>query len=214
MKYIVEHMEPLPMSEWVTLEYKKMLEDVGKENLLICSLPKETKLEDISKELLELGLQWTVLQLDEIHKDFPSFTNIKDKKMCLLDPRGSSELCCGDVNVYDVCILGGILGSHPPRDRTKELKDKYPGLLEGKRLGALQMSTDTACRCAHYILEKQIPFEEIKFIDYPEIRFNKREAVEMPFRYILDDVTGKPILPDGMLQLMKKDSEQSIDDLF
>lgn len=207
-------MEPLPMSEWVTLEYKKMLEDVGKENLLICSLPKTTKTDDISDELLELGLQWTVLQLDEIHQEFPSFTNIKDKKMCLLDPRGSTELSCADVYVYDVCILGGILGSHPPRDRTKELKDKYPGLLEGKRLGALQMSTDTACRCAHYILEKQIPFEEIKFIDYPEIRFNKREAVEMPFRYILDDVTGKPILPDGMLQLMKKDSEQSIDDLF
>ncbi|XBW35551.1 hypothetical protein QEN19_001126 [Hanseniaspora menglaensis] len=214
MKYIVEHMETMPMSEWVTLEYKKMLQDVGKENLLICSLPNETKTTDIAEELIQLGLQWTTLQLDEIHTKFPSFTNIKDKKMCLLDPRGDSELSCEDINQFEVCILGGILGSHPPRDRTNELKDKYPGLLVGKRLGALQMSTDTACRCAHYILDKQIPFDEIKFIDYPEIRFSKREAVEMPFRYILDDVSGKPILPDGMLKLMKKDSQQSIEDLF
>ncbi|KAL6938473.1 hypothetical protein ACO0OL_001013 [Hanseniaspora opuntiae] len=214
MKYIVEHMESMPMSEWVTLEYKKMIQDVGRDNLLICSLPAGTTEADIPAELTALGLQWTTLQLDTLHKDFPAFTNIQDKKMCLLDPRGESELACTDVNNYEVCILGGILGSHPPRDRTKELKDKYPGLLVGKRLGNLQMSTDTACRCAHYILDKQIAFENIKFIDYPEIRFSKREAIEMPFRYIIDEATNKPILPDGMLKLMKKDSDQSIDDLF
>ena len=65
-----------------------------------------------------------------------------------------------------------------------------------------------------HTLDKQIAFENIKFIDYPEIRFSKREAIEMPFRYIIDEATNKPILPDGMLKLMKKDSDQRIDDLF
>lgn len=75
------------------------------------------------------------------------------------------------------------------------------------------MTTDTAIRTTQLIIKDRIAFEDIKFIDYPEFRFNKNEATEMPFRYVLDK-EGKPILPEGMLDLIKKDSAQSLDDLL
>lgn len=43
----------------------------------------------------------------------------------------------------------------------------------------------------------------IKFIDHPTIRFNEHEGVEMPFRYVVDDQSGEPILPEGMREHLK-----------
>lgn len=67
-----------------------------------------------------------------------------------------------------------------------------------------------------------VPFEEIPFIDYPEIRFSRTESVTMPFRYIAELKTittkegeektiKKPLMPPGMMELLKKDNEMSLD---
>lgn len=39
-----------------------------------------------------------------------------------------------------------------------------------------------------------VPLAEIKYADFPEIRINKHESTEMPFRYMLDDDL-MPIMP-------------------
>lgn len=36
--------------------------------------------------------------------------------------------------------------------------------------------------------------EDIKYIDFPELKFNKHESTEMPFRYVKAD-DGSPIMP-------------------
>jgi ribosome biogenesis SPOUT family RNA methylase Rps3 len=36
----------------------------------------------------------------------------------------------------------------------------------------------------------------------------------MPFRYVADEKTGMPVMPEGMLELIKKDADKSLDDLF
>lgn len=67
-----------------------------------------------------------------------------------------------------------------------------------------------------------VPFEEIPFIDYPEILFSRHESVTMPFRYIAEQKTittktgeekviKKPIMPPGMFELLKKDNEMTLD---
>ncbi|SCW02738.1 LAFE_0F13190g1_1 [Lachancea fermentati] len=212
MKYIIEHMEQ-GFSEWVTLEYAQIIRDLGASNLILTSLPADTKKSDIPEKLLELGLQWTTKPLTEITQDFTDLPELKQQRVCLLDPRAKEDLEPADADRFDYFVFGGILGDHPPRDRTSELLQAYPNLLVGKRLGDKQMTTDTAIRTTQLIIEKKLPFDKIKFIDYPEFRFNKNEATEMPFRYVLD-TNGKPILPDGMLELIKRDSEQSLDDLL
>ncbi|CCD26279.1 protein-arginine N-methyltransferase SFM1 NDAI_0H01050 [Naumovozyma dairenensis CBS 421] len=213
MKYIIEHMEE-GFSEWVILEYSQILRDVGKENLILSSLPHGTTEKDIPKRLLDLGLQWTTKDLIDIPSDFPDLKPLQNGRVCLLDPRAEIDLKPSDVNEFDYFVFGGILGDHPPRDRTSELKTAYPNLLIGRRLGDKQMTTDTAIRTTQLIVKKQIKFDDIKFMDYPEFRFSKYEATEMPFRYVVDTKTKKPILPQGMMELIKKDSQQSLDDLL
>lgn len=200
-------------SEWVILEYSQILRDVGAENLVLSSLPKSTTEKDIPEKLLSLGLRWTTSDLKSIDEDFKDLSPLKDGRVCLLDPRAAIDLQPEDAEEFDYFVFGGILGDHPPRDRTKELKTTYPNLLVSRRLGDKQMTTDTAIRTTQLIVKNKTKFEDIKFIDYPEFRFNKNEATEMPFRYVLDK-EGTPILPEGMLDLIKKDSAQSLDDLL
>lgn len=211
MKYIIEHMEE-GFSEWVILEYAQILRDVGSDNLLL-SLPAGTQEKDIPPKLKEMGLKWSSKGLAEITEGIPGWEPLRDGRVCLLDPRAAKDLQPEDVDRFDYFVFGGILGDHPPRDRTTELNRAYPGLLVGRRLGDKQMTTDTAIRTTQIIVKDQEKFEDIKFIDYPEFRFSKKEATEMPFRYVLDQ-DGNPILPEGMLALIKKDSQQSLDDLF
>ncbi|KAH3674529.1 hypothetical protein WICPIJ_009542 [Wickerhamomyces pijperi] len=209
MKYVIEHMEE-GFSEWVRLEYAQIIKDIGAGNLYLTSLPSQTTQADIPQELLDLGLQWTTKPVNELI-DPATNEPIQSERTCILYPRADTDLVPEDAQTYEWLVFGGILGAHPPRDLTLELIKKYG--YTGKRLGDKQMSTDTAVRTTNIILERQTKFEDIKFIDYPEFRFNKSEAVEMPFRYVLDS-EGQPILPKGMLALIKKDSEQSLDDLL
>lgn len=207
MKYVIEHMEA-GFTEWVILEYSQIIRDLGKENLILTSLPTGTTEQEIPQRLRDLGLQWTTNEVTEIGTaEFP----IVKERVCLLDPSAETDLVPEDADKFDYFVFGGILGDHPPRDRTGELRKKY-GFV-GKRLGNKQMTTDTAIRTTQIIVAQKTKFEDINFIDYPEFRFNKNEATEMPFRYVLNP-EGKPILPEGMLQLIKEDSQQSLDDLL
>jgi ribosome biogenesis SPOUT family RNA methylase Rps3 len=204
MKYIIEHMEE-GFSEWVILEYSQIIREVGSENLILTSLPEGTTEKDIPSRLLDMGLQWTTKECINIDG------GIDTSKVCLLDPAAQTDLVPEDKQKFDYFVFGGILGSHPRIDRTGILREKYG--FAGRRLGELQMTTDTAIRTTQKIVEDQIKFEDIKFLDYPEIRYNKYESTEMPFRYIVGK-DGNPILPQGMLELIKHDAEQSIDDLL
>lgn len=205
MKYIIEHMED-GFSEWVILEYSQVIKEVGNKNLILTSLPQGTTEKDIPKRLLDLGIEWTTKECVEVEP------GLQDKdKVCLLDPAADVDLVPEDAKKFDYFIFGGILGAHPRIDRTGILREKYG--FKGRRLGELQMTTDTAIRTTQKIIEDGMQFDAIKFIDYPEIRYNKFESTEMPFRYIVNDA-GEPLLPDGMLDLIKHDAEQSIDDLL
>ncbi|KAG7191886.1 SPOUT methyltransferase [Scheffersomyces spartinae] len=204
MKYVIEHMEE-GFSEWVTLEYAQIIRDVGKENLILTSLPDDTTEESIPSRLRQLGLQWTTEECIQIDGGLDA------TRVCLLDPAAETDLTPEDHQKFDYFVFGGILGSHPRVDRTGILRKKYG--FAGRRLGSLQMTTDTAIRTTKHIIDGQTKFEDIKFIDYPEIRYNKYESTEMPFRYIVDG-NNEPILPEGMLELIKHDADQSIDDLL
>ena len=45
MIYIIEHMED-GFSEWVTLEYAQIIRDIGPQNLILVSVPKEISTEE------------------------------------------------------------------------------------------------------------------------------------------------------------------------
>lgn len=99
--------------------------------------------------------------------------------MCLLDPKATEPLRPSDRHLFKYFLFGGILGDDPPRYRTGELKALG---FEGRHLGEIQMTTDTALGVTKLVVEDGIPLDEIEYVDHPTIRFNKKESVEMPFR--------------------------------
>ncbi|KAA8917161.1 hypothetical protein TRICI_000685 [Trichomonascus ciferrii] len=192
-------------SDWVKLEYLQIAKDVGAENLWLSSVPANA---DVPQEFVDAGIQITGEDILEFEKVVgPGFDR---SRVCLLDPSAQSEFLPSDDARFDYFLFGGILGDHPPRDRTGELRKKG---FEGRHLGKVQMTTDTAVRVTKMVADKKTPLDSIDYVDFPELKFNKNESTEMPFRYVKDE-SGNPILPDGMFNLIKEDSKKSLDDLL
>lgn len=200
--YIVEHLDD-ELGPWSELEYFTIAKESHEAGARFC----------LSSVPSSLVLPATLQDVPGFTADGNSVEVIyaQDKsRVCLLDPSAIKELAPEDGDKFDVFLFGGILGDDPPRDRTSELRKKG---FEGRRLGPKQMTTDTAVRVTRIVAQEKTPLDKIAYVDYPELRINKNESTEMPFRYVADD-KGNPIMPEGMIELIKKDSEKGFGDLF
>ncbi|KAJ3287052.1 hypothetical protein HDU79_006003 [Rhizoclosmatium sp. JEL0117] len=194
-KYIIEHFEE-GLSEWVKLEYSNMIVQVGKGNLVLCNLTKDT-IENIPQNIKEGAVctQQTALQYAG-----------SVQKVLLLDPSAPVELNPDDgKDGFEFLLFGGILGDDPPRDRTKELRVQG---FTGRHLGPVQMTTDTAVLVSKRVLEGGKKLSELQFVDKPELKVSKSESVEMPFRYLVEN--GQPILPAGFIELLRKTNNEPL----
>ncbi|BCS25608.1 SAM-dependent methyltransferase [Aspergillus puulaauensis] len=199
---VVEHLDP-ELGAWSALEYGCIARESHSagSKFLLSSVPTSLQMPDDLAATDGLGVEHR--SVEEVFAD-------RKSKVCLLDPSAKVELSPADGDNFEVFLFGGILGDDPPRDRTSELRKKG---YEGRRLGPVQMTTDTAVRVTRMVVHDRVPLEEIPYIDYPEIVINEHERTEMPFRYVKDS-DGKPIMPKGMLELIKKDADQGIEGLF
>lgn len=201
--FVIEHMEE-GFSEWVKLEYAAIASDVGADKFYLSSLPAGTVLPDNLIEAKVQGTETEITKFESVISDFDK------SRVCLLDPSAEQTLSPEDGDKYDIFLFGGILGDHPPRDRTGELR-KYG--FAGRNLDKFQMTTDTAVRVTKKVVDEKMQIDKIPYVDYPELKFSKYESTEMPFRYVID-AKGKPIMPEGMFELIKMDSEKSLDDML
>ncbi|KAF2127333.1 DUF431-domain-containing protein [Dothidotthia symphoricarpi CBS 119687] len=200
--FVVEHLDP-ELEEWSSLEYSTIAAEshASGAQFLLSSVPTSLKLPENLKGIQ--GLNVETRGVEQIYAD-------RKDRVCLLDPSASKDLSPEDGDTFDIFLFGGILGDDPPRDRTSELRKKG---YEGRRLGPIQMTTDTAVRVTRLIAHDRIPVDKIEYIDNPELTINKNESTQMPFRYVKGK-DGKPIMPKGMVDLIIKDSEKSLDDLL
>ncbi|OLL26801.1 Protein arginine N-methyltransferase SFM1 [Neolecta irregularis DAH-3] len=196
--FIVEHMEA-GMFPWCIAEYKAIANTVGAENFHLTSLPKSL-LNDLPKEFRELSIQATSQPITKL-------AQFSKERVCLLDLQAEQVLSPDDAEKFDCFLFGGILGDDPPRDRTAELRALG---FSGRNLRDKQMTTDTAVAVTILVTRDKIPINEIPYIDFPELRFSKHEAVEMPFRYIQGN-DAQPVLPEGMRELIRKDADSALD---
>jgi len=200
--YIVEHLDD-ELGPWSELEYATIAEESHQAGAKFC----------LSSVPVSLELPAALKGVPGFTADGRSVESLyaEDKtRVCLLDPSATEELSPEDGDMFDVFLFGGILGDDPPRDRTSELRKKG---FEGRRLGPKQMTTDTAVRVTRIVVQDKIPLDKIPYVDYPELRINKNESTEMPFRYVKGE-NGESIMPKGMLELIKKDSGKGFGDLF
>ncbi|KAI0438873.1 DUF431-domain-containing protein [Xylaria telfairii] len=203
--YIVEHLDP-ELGPWSELEYTAIARETARAGgtFVLSSLPPQ----------LAANLP---AKLTEVQGFRPETRGVEDmypgeerRRVCLLDPRAEKDINPEDKALFDTFLFGGILGDDPPRDRTGELRVKG---FEGRRLGPVQMTTDTAVRVTRMVIDEQFTLNMVPYIDHPDLKINEHESTEMPFRYVKDD-DGKPVMPEGMIDLIKKDADKSIDDLF
>ncbi|KAF2872488.1 SAM-dependent RNA methyltransferase [Massariosphaeria phaeospora] len=200
--FVVEHLDP-ELEEWSSCEYYTIASECHATGaqFLLSSVSPTLKLSE--KLQRAKGLNVETRSVEDIYAD-------KKDKVCLLDPAASKDLNPQDGDMFDIFLFGGILGDDPPRDRTSELRKKG---YEGRRLGPVQMSTDTAVRVTRMVVQDRIPVEKIPYIDSPELIINKNESTEMPYRYVKGN-DGQPIMPEGMMDLIIKDSEKGLGDLL
>lgn len=200
--YVVEHLDP-ELGPWSALEYACIAREsrAAGARFLLTSVPASLQApEDLAKtEALEVERR----SVEEIFAD-------RKSKVCLLDPAAKTDLSPADGDQFEVFLFGGILGDDPPRDRTSELRKK--GYV-GRRLGPKQMSTDTAVRVTRMVVQEKVPLDKIPYIDNPELRFNKHESTELPYRYVKDS-NGRAIMPEGMVDLIAKDADRGVADLL
>lgn len=128
------------LESWQLLEYQTIASEcaAADSRFLLTGLPKAVP---------ELAL---VEQSPQSVDDLVSSANIPKERVCLLDPRGESDLAPEDGDKFDVFVFGGILGDDPPRDRTAELRVKG---FKGRRLGKEQLTTDTAARVTRIVVQ-------------------------------------------------------------
>lgn len=111
---------------------------------------------------------------------------LAQERVCLLDMRGTKVLEHAERKDYDAYVFGGILGDHPPKDRTFALR---PLFTQSRNLEEIQMSTDTAILVTELIINGQMELRDIPFIDNPEIQNTEdpnSSVVMEGFRYVSD----------------------------
>ncbi|KAI9706274.1 MAG: hypothetical protein M1820_004849 [Bogoriella megaspora] len=199
---LVEHLDP-ELGPWSALEYQTIAEECREagSRLLLSSVSPLLQLPEDLKGLK--GLEASHENVEKLFAD-------NKTRICLLDPKATEELNPRDADKFDGFLFGGILGDDPPRDRTSELRAKG---FEGRRLGPVQMTTDTAVRVTRMVIQNQMPLQDIPYVDEPVLKFNKYESTTMPFRYVRDR-NGEPLMPKGMRELIERDAEKGLDDLL
>ncbi|KAI9872037.1 MAG: hypothetical protein M1830_002097 [Pleopsidium flavum] len=200
--YVVEHLDQ-ELGPWSVLEYAAIAKESRDAGARFClsSVPEALHLPQELQYITEL-----VVEPRSVEVIYEKQKN----RVCLLDPSAAKELSPEDGENFDVFLFGGILGDDPPRDRTSELRNKG---FQGRRLGPIQMTTDTAVRVTRIVVQEKVPLDRISYVDHPELRIDDHESTEMPFRYVKGH-DGEPVMPKGMLDLIKKDSEKGFGDLF
>ncbi|KAH0403421.1 DUF431-domain-containing protein, partial [Aureobasidium melanogenum] len=160
--FIVEHLDP-ELEQWSALEYKCIARETAASgsSFYLTSVPHELQLPESLKNVSELNVEHR--GIEEIYAD-------KKDRVCLLDPAAKQELSPADGDNFDIFLFGGILGDDPPRDRTSELRKKG---YQGRRLGPVQMTTDTAVRTTRIVVQDRIELENIKYVDHPEIKVDE-----------------------------------------
>ncbi|KNC87180.1 hypothetical protein SARC_00708 [Sphaeroforma arctica JP610] len=191
MKYIIEHLEQ-EVGKWCVCEYTHMAKCVGKDNLIISNVNKE------DAAILPEGVKKVSERCNELGFD-PS-------RVCLLDLRADKELSPEDLTEFDAVVFGGILGDHPPRDRTGCLRTHG---FTTRVLGNRQMSTDTAVLVCKTILEDGKKLSEIEFIDDIELKTGEKDSTLLPYRYVATS-EHKPLLADGLIEILRDDEENCL----
>ncbi len=185
---IIEHLEPC-ISPWLLCEYRYVA-DLFKGRLIFSNV-KEDALEVLSN----YGMA--------CNEDFINvITKLSLKNVIILDPQAEYTLTPSELMMADGVVIGGIMGDHPPRGRTKELiSSKARGQLI-RNLGKKQL---TVAGTAYVIkkLEEGRSLNELDIREGLKVEMKLGDAeltIELPYMFPYED--GRPVVPEGYIEVI------------
>ncbi len=190
---VIEHLEDI-VSKWLWAEYKHAA-NIAKDKLVLtnahsglCGLViRELKIPCYSESIVKLqGVLYST-----------------PEKVVILDPQAKDTLKPHEARRADIIVVGGILGDHPPRGRTRQLlSSRMPKSLK-RNIGKWQFSIDGAVYIALEIVKGR-SLEEIPVVKGYKLivrwDYNLDIEVELPYAYPL--VNGKPLLAPELPRLL------------
>ncbi len=184
VEIIIENLEPI-LSRWVLIEYENASKLIGK--IIITNVKSESDRIILSK--IAVVRRERACELYD--------------KAIILDPQAKEELTPEDASKANVAVIGGILGDHPPRGRTRTLLTRTFKEPIARNIGSKQFSIDGAAFVAHMVLNKGYRLNELEYIDGIVLKrrvFGLEHIIELPYRYPL--VNGKPIISDKLVKML------------
>ncbi len=173
---VVEHLEPV-VGEWVRAEYRHLVDIVGAERVAF------TNTGDCDSFLREIGR--SVLCFEESVAELRGILYASPDRLLVLDPSADRILEPGEAGRHDAVVIGGILGDHPPRGRTRTLLTRRLRGAVVRSLGPHQYSIDGAAVVYMLVEEGQHPYT-VRVVLNPVIRlryFDIEVEEELPFAY-------------------------------
>ncbi|MEM1586602.1 MAG: SAM-dependent methyltransferase [Candidatus Bathyarchaeia archaeon] len=180
--FVIEHLEA-ECGKWLYFEYENASRIVGRERLIFTSVKRAEDAEILSN----LGV---------VRRE--SFIDLFDqKKIIILDPRAKERLKPEDLISKEAVIIGGILGDHPPRGRTRRLITLRAPEAAAKSIGRGQFSIDGAVYVTNLVSEG-FRLEDIPVRRGLRVKVNDVIEVYLPYMYPLKD--GKPVVSEKLLR--------------
>ena len=190
---VIEHLEPV-LSRWLALEYEHSVQLArGRIAFTNC----DEGLERLAARLGAPCYRESVVGLKGVLYS-------SSDRVIILDPQAPERLEPWEAAKAEVIVVGGILGDHPPRGRTKTLlSSRMPGALK-RNIGPHQFSIDGAVYVALQVIRgrrlEEIPYRvglRFKF----ETVYGLEVEVELPYAYPL--VNGRPLHHPKLPELLR-----------
>ncbi|MCS7124004.1 MAG: SAM-dependent methyltransferase [Candidatus Bathyarchaeota archaeon] len=179
--FVIEHLEP-ELGKWLIFEYEHVSEIVGKDRLMFTNVKKTG--------------EWQLLSRFGMVEEKSAAEIFNHGKVIILDPKAEHPLKPEDFAGKEAVIVGGILGDHPPKGRTRKLLTKRFPKAMVRHIGRWQFSIDGAVYVAMLVSEGT-PLEAIPVKKGLTLKLNGHGEVYLPYAYPLRD--GKPLISQRLV---------------
>ncbi|MEM3597199.1 MAG: SAM-dependent methyltransferase [Candidatus Bathyarchaeia archaeon] len=185
LKFVIEHLEP-EIGTWLNIEYMHASEIVSKNRLIFTNVKGEAD----KNRLSSLG---TVKE--------QSFAELYNPlEIVILDPKANSTLTPEDLANKKAVVIGGILGDHPPRGRTKLLMTSRCSEAAARNIGKDQFAIDGTVYVAKLVSEG-FRLEEIPVKKGLTIKLSGHHSIYLPYAYPLKD--DKPLIHKALIEYLR-----------
>ena len=185
--FVIEHLES-EIGKWLLFEYEHASEIVGKNRLMFTNVKKE--------EWQQLLSRFGMVEEKSAAQIF------NHEKVIVLDPKAELPLTPEDFAGKEAVIVGGILGDHPPKGRTRKLLTTRFPKAAARNIGKSQFSIDGAVYVARLVSEGK-PLEAIPVQRGLSLKLNQYGEVYLPYAYPLRD--GKPVISKKLVAYLLSD---------